>query len=155
MYRATCSKLCKLVGIIAWIINMYPYLYHFHSEWIFSSFKQSFRRTFQGWIPQNSMGKKDVTQFVMKKIDQLEQTRCIFFCDYIVQLKHSQRTYTHLYELRNANPTPKHLRRLSRQILEIDEIASHLRTVLWFHCCYVWCLLPHISINIASCSWDS
>ena len=58
MYRATCSKLCKLVGIIAWIINMYPYLYHFHSEWIFSSFKQSFRRTFHGRIPQNSMGKK-------------------------------------------------------------------------------------------------
>ena len=68
------------------------------------------------------MGKKDVTQFIMKKIDQLEQTRCIFFCDYIVQLKHSQRTYTHLYELRNANPTPKHLRRLSRQILEIDKV---------------------------------
>ena len=79
MYRATCSKLCKLVGIIAWIINMYPYLYHFHSEWIFSSFKQSFRRTFQGRIPQNSMGKKDVTQFIMKKIDQLNKQDVYFF----------------------------------------------------------------------------
>ena len=129
MYRATCSKLYKLVGIIAWIINMYPYLYHFHSEWIFSSFKQSFRRTFQGRIPQNSMGKKMWSNLLWRKSTNWNKQDVFFFCDYTVQLKHSQCTYTHLYELRNANPTPKHLRRLSRQILEIDEIATgHLQS---------------------------
>ena len=47
------------------------------------------------------------------------------FLDYTIQLRTSQRIHTHPYEHTYANPTPyEHLRRLIRQILEINEVGT-------------------------------
>ena len=47
------------------------------------------------------------------------------FLDYTIQLRTSQRIHTHPYEYTYANLTPyEHLRRLSRQILEINEVTT-------------------------------
>ena len=41
--------------------------------------------------------------FLYKKLVKL---KTVFFPDYAVQLKHSQRIHTHPYECTHANPTP-------------------------------------------------
>ena len=49
----------------------------------------------------------------------------LFFCDYTVQLRHSQCMYTHPLWTHICKPyTYEYLQRLSRQILEIDEVTT-------------------------------
>ena len=70
--------------------------------------------------------KKRNKKFTIKGISSLnEKKSCLFFPDYTVQLRHSQRTHTHPLWTHVRKPYPyEHLRRLSRQILEIDEVTT-------------------------------
>jgi hypothetical protein len=78
----------------------------------------------RGWDESHDEQKRGTKASCSTPVE-VSHSNCHFFYDYTVQHRYSQRTCTHPNERTYPNPTLMsiYLRRLGRQILEIDEVT--------------------------------